>query len=217
MYIEPRTASHVRGSVGDGFVAIAAKATSARVMLMRNWETLYAILYGDQRFRACPIPTPKRTPIVRTLGRTRSSAPAHTPSVRAKFTVSDPRRSGIEQRSAAIVRTTIAAAARRSLAFHARISGTRRATQAIASALAPAIRIFTRRGRIMVVSPQLHAIELHEFELQELDVQHIPLQEFELHELLLQPSFSEINDDQLFDVQLSDDQLFEDHELESQG
>jgi hypothetical protein len=60
------------------------------------------------------MPTPRRTATVRTLGATRRSAPAHTPSVRAKFTVSVPRRSGIEHRSAAIVSTPISPTARRS-------------------------------------------------------------------------------------------------------
>src|SRR5436190_2553968 len=214
MYIAPRTAAHVRGSVTDGLVAMDPNAISASVMPIRNCETLYAIFQGDHRFIAWPIPTPRSTPTVRTLGGTRMRAPAHTPSVSAKLTVSVPRLSGIEQRSAVIVRMTINAVAPRSRAFHVVICGARITRHATPKTLAPRIRIFTRRGRL-TDSPQLHMTELHEFELQEFELQHIPLQEFELQELLLHPSFSEINDDQLFDDQLSDDQLFDDHEFES--
>src|SRR5262245_16701575 len=175
MYIAPSTATQVRGSVTEGLRAIPANAISASVMLIRNCDTLYAILYGDHRFRACPSATPTSTPIVSTLGRTRISAPAHTPSVRAKFTVSDPRFSGIEHRSAIIVRTTIAAAPRRSRVSQVRIWGTRIRTHPSPATLAARIRTLTRRGSFTGISPQLQAIELQEFELHELEFQHIPL------------------------------------------
>jgi hypothetical protein len=95
---------------------------SAAAMPIANWPTLNATFGAARRLATCPRSTPAATARIRTLGLASGRAAAHRASVREKFTVSVPCRSGIENCSATATNTINAASVRTSDSSHVAMS-----------------------------------------------------------------------------------------------
>ncbi len=84
-------ATHISGSVGDGWAGRSAAATvMASVIPIRSCPALNATLCRATRFRLWPMTVPVPTASVSTSGRTSTRPATHTTSVRENISFSSP-------------------------------------------------------------------------------------------------------------------------------